>query len=159
MAFLAPLAPFVGLALGAVGIGVQYKAAKDQAKAIKKENKARELAAMIEARRNRRKAIREAWLARSMSAAQGAGQGMFGSSMAGAEAGITNTAQRTLTNTNQNVEIGGRINQAQTQQADAATLSSLGSGVSSIGGSIYNASDSLGRLKDYYTGTNKNGYP
>ena len=155
MAFAIPL---IGLAVSAVGGYMQYKGQQQQAKAIKKENAARQQAANLEAMRNRRKAIREAFLARAMSTAQGAGQGMFGSSMFGAEAGILNTAQRTLTNTNQNQEIGGMINKAQNQYADGGTLASLGGGVASIGSALYAGDDSLGRLTNYFTGTNQNGY-
>lgn len=158
MAFAAPLIGLAGLAVSAVGVGVQYMGQKAQSRAIKRENAARKLAADLEARRNRRKALRESFLSRAMATAQGMNQGMFGSSIFGAQAGISNTAARTTTNINQNQEIGGMINSAQTAQANAQTMTALGGGITSLGGSIYSGSESLGRLTNFYTGTNQNGY-
>ena len=63
--------PFLGLALGAVGAGVSYMGAQAQAKAVKKENRARQQAAELEARRERRKAIRQMALSRAQSMSQG----------------------------------------------------------------------------------------
>ena len=154
MAFAAPLIAIAGLAVSAGGAYMQYKGQKAQSSAIKAENRARKLASDLESRRNRRKALRESFLSRAMATSQGMNQGMFGSAIFGAQAGISNTAARTTTNINQNQEIGGMINTAQTAQANAQSMTALGGGITSLGGSIYYGSEQLGRLTNYYTGTN-----
>lgn len=140
-----------GLALGAVGAGIQYKGQKAQAKAIKQENKARQMAAELEARRERRKAIRQMLISQAQSQATGFDQGMFGSTIPGALASAQQTTGNSILNTNQNLAVGGRINAAQTAQANAGTLTSLGGGIQSIGASLYTGSETLGRVADYYT--------
>lgn len=154
MAAFSTLIAVGGLALGAIGAGVQYAGQRAQSRAIRRENRVRQQAAELEARRERRKAVRQMMLARAQSLATGAGQGLgFGSSaFPGALASATTTGQQNVVNTNQNLEIGGRINSAQNAQANAQTLSSLGGGIQSIGGSLYSGSETLGRVSNYYTG-------
>ena len=144
-----------GLIVAGVGAGVSYMGQQAQAKAAEAEDKARQQAAELESRRERRKAVRQMMLARAESMAIGLGQGFgFGSSaFNGALASATTTGQQNVLNTNQNLEIGGRIRSAQNEQANAQTLTSLGGGIQSIGGSIYNASESLGRVANNYTGS------
>ena len=151
MVAFSSIAAVAGLAIGAFGAYQQYSGAKAQASAVKKENLARKQAADLQSRRNRRQSIREALLAGAQSQSAGSFQGMFGSVMSGANAGIQNTSARSQVNENQNQQIGAQINAAQTQYANAGTQMALGQGVQSIGGSIYNGSDSLGRVFNYAT--------
>jgi hypothetical protein len=142
-----------GLAATGVGTYLQYKGAKDQAKAVKKENALRRQAADLSSRRQRRQAWRETLRRTAASQAQQANQGALGSSPGyGATAAIGSNFARTGLNLSQNTEIGAGINAAQGQQADAGTMMSLGGGLRSLGSSIYGASDTLGRLGSYASG-------
>lgn len=132
------VAAVVGLAISAVGAGVQFYGQQKAAAAQRKENRLRRRQADLEAARKRRAVLREAAIARAQTTATVGGQGigLGGSSLAGAQAGQSNVAAGNTLGINQGVEIGQGITQAQNQQSSANSIVSFGQGVGSLGGAV-----------------------
>jgi hypothetical protein len=120
-----------------VGSFIQYSAAQ-------KAEKAREQQMELEASRARREQIRKAQAARARAVAvatnQGAGQT---SALLGGIAQIGNEANRNIVAINQDESLGHTIFEANRQAAFGGLISSLGSGVSSLGGAFANNTDTL----------------
>jgi hypothetical protein len=127
-----------GLALAAVGTGVQFVAGRQQAKAGRKAAREQQRLAALEARRARRRTIREARIARG-AALNVAGQVGAGESsgLAGGLSGITAQAGANLGFSTQTEAIGGRITKFGLQASRAASLGAIGGGIAGVGGALF----------------------
>lgn len=149
MAAFTTIATGIGLALGAGGLAIQVKGQQEQAQAQQKAEKARKQQMALDAARRRRETIREAIAARSLAlsnaTAQGAGEG---SGIQGGFAGIAAQAGRNILDTNQNVELGTKIFNANMDAASGQSLAAFGGGVRDLGGTILDNNVNLAKLKD-----------
>lgn len=153
-----------GLAASAAGTAIQFQgqqkahaASELGIDAQQQAEAARNQAMELDATRKRREMVRQAVVARSQSLAQATGQGaQFSSSLAGAQAGITGQTNYNMLGVNQNEEIGQDIfkaNQnllsARRQESSAQSQIALGSGISSLGGTIASGVSSINRLQGF----------
>lgn len=142
-----PILPLIGLALAAIGTGVSVYSAIESADASKDAEKARKQQMNLDAARRRRSAIRESIVARGLAlntaAAQGASEG---SAVSGAVAQISGNAAESISNTNQNVQLGNAIYDANGRRASAESMSGIGSGISTWGSMIMQNADKLKKL-------------
>jgi hypothetical protein len=143
------IATGIGLALSAVGLGVQIKSANDAADAQEDAEAARKKQMELDALRRRREAVREAIAARSLAlsnaTAQGAGEG---SGLLGGYAQIAGQAGRNILATNQNVELGGQIYDANSRYASAQSAGAAGSGLVDIGKTVLANNTKIGQIAD-----------
>lgn len=130
----------LGSVAGIVGSFVQYSASQNAEEQRKTQME-------LEARRQRREQARKAQVARARATAsatnQGAGQS---SALLGGLAQIQNEASRNIVAVNQDEEIGKKIFQANSQFAMGGLISSLGQGISNLGGAFGNSAQTLTRL-------------
>ncbi len=150
---LSGVAGTVGAIGGLVGTAMQYKGARDAAEASEKAEALRQTQMGLESARNRRQIIRQAVVARgdalTAATAQGAsgGSGLQGGlAQIGAEANTAGVA------TNQNQALGNQMFTANRQLSRAQTLQSMGSGVSSLAGSLVKNQGAIGRVGAYAVG-------
>lgn len=152
MAALSTIIGAVGLGIGAAGTVVQYNAQRTAAAAQQRQERIRERQMELQATRQRRDAIRQSMRARSIALTTASDQGAgSGSGIAGGLGQIAAQGNSNLQGINQGVELGAEMFSTNRQIAGAQTLASFGSGLSSLGGSIYGASDTLGRIGNYFT--------
>lgn len=143
----------VGLGLGAVGTAVQVVGQNKAAKAQQKAETLRENQMNLEAARTRRQQVREMLAARGAALTAGANQGTGeGSGIAGGLAQVQQTAGAATVATNQNQNIGAGIFSANRAYASAQTMSSFGSGISSLGGALVKNQTTIGKLGTYASG-------
>lgn len=146
-----------GLGLGAVGAYQQYKAGQGQEKVIAAEQQAnavRNQQMTLDAMRRKRDVIRQAQVAQaqatSVASAQGAGQS---SGVAGANASISGQSGVNLQGINQNEQIGNQLFAINNQRAEglmeANNASSLGAGLSSLGGAMMKNSGTIASVGQY----------
>lgn len=143
------LGAITSLAGTAAGVAGQFM----QQKAAKRAEELRERQMNLEAAREKRQIVRKSIMARAEATANATAQGaQQGSGLQGGLAGITaEQAQGTL-GVNQNLEIGRGIFAANRDMARAGTISSIGSGIQSIGSSLTQNMELYGRLGTYYSG-------
>jgi len=164
----------LALALAAGGAAMQYqgqrKAAKAQEEALAEQRKAEELRRRqmeLEAQRKKRDIVRTALASRSRalstSIAQGAGVG--GSGLQGAYGDIAGQTGANLVATNQNLDIGRGIfdanlatSYAYSRAASAQSTVALGQGLSSLGGALIRNQEAIGRIGTYFTKRRGGGY-
>ena len=136
-----------GLALAAVGTGVQFIAGRKQAKAGRKAAKASQRLAALEASRARRRVIREARIRRgetaNLAAQVGAGQS---SGLRGGLSGLASQAGSALGFSTQTEAIGRKITKFGLQASRAASLGAIGGGVAALGGSLVSNAGALSGL-------------
>ncbi len=136
-----------GLALAAVGTGVQFVAGRKQAKAGKKAAKETQKLAALEARRARRRTIREARIARgaalNVAGQVGAGQS---SGLRGGLSGLAAQAATQLGYSNRTEGIGRNITKFGLQASKAKELGALGAGITSLGGALFSNAGALSAL-------------
>lgn len=127
-----------GLALAAVGTGVQFIAGRVRAKAQRKAAEEQERLAALQARRQRRRTIREARIARGATLNVAGQVGASGSSgLAGGLSGLGAQAGANLGFSSQTEAIGRRITGFGLQASRAAGLGAIGGGIASIGGAVF----------------------
>ena len=134
-----------GLALAAVGTGVQFVAGRKQAKAGRKAAKESQKLAALEARRARRRVIREARIARG-AALNVAGQVGAGQS-SGIRGGLSSLASQAGANLGHSTgieAIGRNITKFGLQASKAASLGALGGGIAALGGSLVSNAGAFG---------------
>ena len=136
-----------GLALAAVGTGVQFVAGRKQAKAGRKAAKEQQKLVALEASRARRRIIREARIARgaalNVAGQVGAGQS---SGLFGGLSGLASQAGSALGFSTQTEGIGRNITKFGLQASRAASLGAIGGGVAALGGSLVSNAGALGGL-------------
>lgn len=172
MAVLTALALVGGLALAGAGIGAQIAGAKQSNDAQKQEIAAQQQSEAIrqqgmnlDAQRKRREQVRQGMLAQSQALTAGANSGaQYSSGVAGAVAGAGEQAQYNVLGTNEAQGIGNQLFQsnrnifaAKSRQADAASLSATGSGLSSLGGALLGNIGSINRIGGAFSGKVNNG--
>lgn len=138
-----------GLALAAVGTGVQFVANRRQAKSQEEAAEQQKAMQELELRRQRRRVMRQRRIARAQTqnvaaqtGAQG-GSGEFGgltslNAQAGFEQGVLTASGQASDN----------IFDANRRAAKAATLGSIGGGITSIGGSMFSAGGGFKTIKN-----------
>lgn len=140
----------IGLVLGAVGTGVQVKAANDASEASKRAENLREQQMNLEAARQRRQVVRNALKARSMALNSATNQGASrGSGLQGGYGQIGSEAGGNILGINQGTAIGAGIFETNRDAAGAAALASFGQGLGSLGGALVNNSETIGKIATY----------
>ena len=141
---LATLASVAGTAVGIAGTLMSHSAQK---KAEKLREKQMNLEAMRQTRGVVREANRQRAVALSVSTAQGS---QLGSGLAGAKGQIAGQANSTTLGINQGQEIGAGIFAANRADAAGRMISGMGSGLSSLAGSLSSSEENRKRLTEYY---------
>ena len=122
-----------GLALAAVGTGIQFQAARAQAKAGRKAAKATQKLASLQASRARRRIIRETRIRRgetaNLAAQVGAGES---SGLRGGLSGLASQAGSALGFSTQTEAIGQNITKFGIQISKARSLEAIGRGIQAI---------------------------
>ena len=149
---LSGLAGAVGTAATIAGTGLQVAG---QMKAQKAQEKAEQLRAAqmdIEATRQRRQIIRQALIARGEAVNSATAQGAAGGSgLAGGVSQIASQAGSNIAAVNTSQGIGQAMFSANRQLSQAQTMTSFGSGLSSLGGALFSNQQQIGRLGTYIT--------
>ena len=141
------LIPLIGLALTAIGVGVSAYSAVQSADASKDAEEARKQQMNLDAARRRRQAIREAQIARASAISNAAAQGASeGSAVQGGVAAISGNAAESIVNTNQNVQLGNQIYDANGRRASAESVGAIGSGMQQFGSMITQNADKIRKL-------------
>lgn len=154
MAAFSTLIGAVGAAATAVGVGTQVVGAVQAARGEKKAEALREAQMNLESRRERRNIVRQAALARASAVTSAQSQGaQDGSGLQGGLSQITSQAGNATVATNQNNQLGSAMFGANRMISSGNTMASIGSGISSLGGSLVQNSEMLGRLGNYAFGT------
>lgn len=141
--------PLVGLALTAIGTGTAVYGATQAAEASQDAEDARKQQMNLDATRRRRAAIRESIVARGLSVNTAAAQGASeGSAIAGSIAQISGNAGESISNTNQNVQLGNKIFDANGRRAASESISGIGQGLQSWGQMVMSNADKIRRLPE-----------
>ncbi len=141
----------IGTALGLAGTGFQVIGQFKAQAAAKRAEALREQQMKLDATRQRRQIIREAIVARGQAVSNASNQGALGGSgIQGGIAQITNRANQAIVGVNQNEKIGSQIFDANADIASGQTISSIGSGLSSLGGAFVDNQQTIGKLGTYY---------
>jgi hypothetical protein len=143
------IVPLIGLALSAIGTGTAVYGAVQASEASQDAEEARKKQMNLDATRRRRQAIRESIIARGMATNTAAAQGASeGSGVQGAIAQISGNAAESISNTNQNVQLGNAIYDANGRRAGAESITGIGQGLQSWGSMIMNNADKIRRLPE-----------
>lgn len=130
-----------GLAVGAVGAGIQYMGQRKAAKAAQRAEMLRKRQMNLESKRNQRAEIRKAQITRAQLAQQASDQGAGDTSaVASAQGAASTAAGGNILFNNQATQIGNQIFDANAQAAKGNALASLGGAVIGVGGLLGNAS-------------------
>ena len=146
LAAISTAATVVGT-VGSTVMGLQQAQAQQDAEDARK--KQMNLDAMRTRRQAMREALRDRAIAQSRATAQGASEG---SGIAGGQAEIMGNFGNTFMQTNQNQQIGNQIFSANARAAQAGTMASAFSGLSSLAGSLMKAAPTINRVGNYATG-------
>lgn len=148
---VAPLIAVAAIATTAVGVGVSYMASRDAASAQQgmveqqqKAEKVREQQMELDARRRKLEMIRNAQRTRAMSLSAATGQNaQLGSGLQGGYGQTSGMTGFNMLGVNQNLQFGRQLfdinqtmGQYQIAYAQAGSMSSLGSGLTSLGGAM-----------------------
>lgn len=144
MSALAGIASVVGTVAGVAGTLISYSAQK-------KAEKLRATQMKLESQRQRMQVVRDANRQRAMALSVSTAQGsQLGSGLAGAQAKTTGQQNSLTQGINQGEEIGMGLFKANSQDAAGRMISGLGSGLSSLAGSMSESQDRTRRLSEYY---------
>lgn len=144
MSALAGIASVVGTVAGVAGTLISYSAQK-------KAEKLRATQMKLESQRQRMQVVRDANRQRAMALSVSTAQGsQLGSGLAGAQAKTTGQQNSLTQGINQGEEIGIGLFKANSQDAAGRMISGLGSGLSSLAGSMSESQDRTRRLSEYY---------
>lgn len=147
-----PFIAAIGIGLTILGTGAQVAGSMQATRASKRAEDLRERQMNLDAARQRRQIIRESIMARSTSVSNATSQGAQDSSgLSGAIAQVSGDRARGIQYTGQSQSIGAGIFQANRQIAGGQGLSSIGSGISSLGSMFMSNAPTLSRLGQYYT--------
>lgn len=150
-----------GLGLSIFGQSAAKDAQKKQLALQQQQNEERKQAAQLDALRRNREIIRQGVAAHAFAKATATSEGAnFGSGLAGAYGGISGRSGVNASGVNQNLgfasnifALQGGINAAQIAQANAQGISSIGSGLSSLGGALAQNYAQINRLGNYFFGS------
>ncbi len=139
----------IGTALGALGTGVQVVGQFKAQAAAKRAEALREQQMKLDATRQ---IIREGIVARANAVSNATNQGaQGGSGLQGGIAQITSRANQGLVGVAQNEAIGSAMFDANADIASGQTLSSIGSGIGSLGSALVDNQQTIGKLGTYYS--------
>ena len=154
----------IGLGLTAAGLGVQMygmqqsnAAQQKMAAEQKKQEQLRQQQMTLEAMRRKREIIRGAQVASAQAQAQANAQGGAESSgLTSALSTISNREGGSLLATNQNQELGNELFKSNqnmagfmASRANAESISGMGSGLGSLGGSLVRNSQQISQIGQY----------
>jgi hypothetical protein len=148
MAAFTTIALAVGLAVSAVGVGLQAYGQNQMAEAQEDAEKSRKKQMQLDTIRRRRQAIREMMQARalSLSNATNATGGAETSGMLGGMFQAQGVASRSITDLNQNLALGTDIFTANARAAQAEGLAYTGSGLKDFGGMLMSNNVNIDKL-------------
>lgn len=127
------------------GLGLQGFGTIQQYQGAKKAEKAREDAARLDMQRRIRAQVREGQMARSQALSAGAqANAQFGSSVAQGMGAASSNTKSNIGAIQQGYQIGREMREGN-------SMMNLGSAISSLGGLAVGASNTIGRLGEYYT--------
>lgn len=158
-----PISLAVGLGISAIGMITQMSSAQDAERAQnvvidnqQKAEQARQKSMLLDANRRRREIVRQGIIARSQALATGTSQGATSgnsSAMGGVVGQINSQELFNYVGVNNAVSLGTDIFNAnqgvlegRRMEAAAGVTSAIGSGLTSLGGSLAKSSGSLGKL-------------
>lgn len=161
MAAISTAVAVAGLGISAAGAYNSYKGAKGQSAAQKqmidielRQEKVRQQAMELSAKRQSMEILRNSQRARSVALSTANAQGaQFGSGLSGGYGQIAGQTGVNLLGISQNLGFGqqmfdlnSQLSQAKMAYADAGTQSSLGSGLSSLGGTLIGNAGTIGNI-------------
>lgn len=153
MAAFSTLIGAAGAAATAVGVGAQVFGMVRAQKGEKRAEQIRKAQMDLESQRERRSVVRQANVARAAALSNATAQGaQDGSGLAGGQAQISGQAGTAISATNQNQQLGGQMFSANRMISSGNTMSSIGSGIQSLGGALVQNSQTIGRLGNYALG-------
>jgi hypothetical protein len=133
-----------GLALQGIGLGTSFIGGRKAAKASKKARQQQQLDAQLQARRERRRVIRQARIARgqtlNVAAQTGASQS---SSVAGGLSGLSSQEGAELGFVNASIDSSLRLSRLSQRQANAGQLIGIGQGIGALGQTITGNSQTI----------------
>lgn len=136
-----------GAAAGAVGTGIQAIGQRKQAAASKRAEKVRLTLSNLESVRERRRARRQAAIARGTAVSNATNQGAeLGSGLSGGLSQISAVEAGNLVGISQQQQATTAINRENNRYASAGGLTSVGGGLSSLGGAIYQNAGTIGNI-------------
>lgn len=138
----------IGLALGAVGTGVQYAGQQKAEAQSEKQEELRKQQMNLTAKRQRRQAIRELIISQSVAKSNAAVQGVQQSdtSVVGAQAQQFNSAGQNVVASNQAQAIGNRLFDSNAAEARALGQANLGQNIAGFGGQVMQNSTTISRV-------------
>lgn len=136
-----------GVLLSVIGTAASVYGSIQESNARKKAEAARQKQAALESQRSRRETIRRGIAARALALSTATSQGgQFGSALAGGYGQISGDVNRGLLGSYQNEELGNQVFAANRAYYNASMITSLGSGLSSLGGLAMNQAGTIERL-------------
>lgn len=138
----------IGLGLSAAGGVVQYIGQQKVAKAQKKQEKIRNQQMNLDLMRQRREALRKALVARALgiSNATNQGAGVADSSVQGGIAQAVGQGNMSLTDINQNGQLGTAMFRANAQEASGAGTAAMGTAIGGFGSGLVQNSTTISRV-------------
>lgn len=141
----------ISLVSGIMGSAAQSEMVAKQAAASTRAENAREQQMRLDSHRQRRQAVREGLLARSMSLTAGVSQGaQYGSGVAAGLAQATSGAAENVQAISSNETLGGRVFQANRDYYQATSEGqakvAMWQGIGSIGGALSSNAGAIGRI-------------
>ena len=153
MAAISTIIAGAGLALGAVGAGVQYAGQRRAQAGAERAERLRKAQADLETQRQRRNIVRQTVQARAAALSNAATQGAIdGSGLQGGYGQIQGQGGNAMVAVQQNQDIGAGMFAANRQISGGQSQASLGSGLSSLGGGLVSNSETIGRIGNYAFG-------
>lgn len=153
MAAFSTLIGAAGVGLSAVGVGAQVYGMVKAQQGERRAERIRAAQMNLESQRERRNIVRQANIARAAALTAAESQGaQAGSGLAGGLAQVSGQAGSSIQAVNQNQQLGTQMFGANRMISSGNTMASIGSGISSLGGSLVQNSDMLGRLGNYAFG-------
>ena len=141
---LATMASAAGSLAGVAGTLISYSAQK-------KAEKLRQAQLTLETQRQKMQVVRDANRQRAIALSSATAQGsQLGSGLAGATSQITGQQNSLTQGINQSYQIGQGMFKANSMDAAGRMISGLGSGLSSLAGSLTDSQERMRRLNEYY---------
>lgn len=139
--------PWFALAAVAIGTAVSAYGAIEQGNNQKKMARAQQQQQQLQAARERTQQVREARIkmAQIQSTAESQGAGGSSGAIGGAES-VVSQANTNLTYINNQEELGNKISDAQQGIINAQGIQAVGSGISKIGGTVFDNKDEIASI-------------
>ena len=145
------MAPIVMAVAAVAGVGLQIYGGIQQAKAERRQNRLTEKQNRLRSRRERLIALNDARRKRAAFLSQlGSSGAGFGSSISTGAGQVGSTATQSIVSTNQQTELGQQQLAAQNSASNAGMISSLGGGIISASNSVSNIAGSGASYKSLF---------